>query len=73
MLLRFLSSTEYTKKLAAPQCLHYQNTETFSKKWHPLQRIKIGKDYFYSRNVSISDERHLNSIEKLNKNGVESA
>ena len=43
---RWPSSTNYTQKLAAPQCLHYQNGETFSKKWHPLQRINIGMTTF---------------------------
>ena len=40
------SSTDYTQKLAAPQCLHYPYAETFSKKWHPSQRINIGMTTF---------------------------
>ena len=51
------SSTDYTQKLAAPQCLHYQNGETFCKKWHPLQRINIGMTTFYYRM-----SRHFDSV-----------
>ena len=57
ILLTCLSSTDYTQKLAAPQCLHYQNGETFSKKSHPLQRINIGMTTFSSRM-----SRHFDSV-----------